>query len=120
MVRVPGVPSGRYVPNLPDDVKDLYDEARQCMTVSAYTYVVLACRKLLMHVGMSRGATPNQRFVDYVDYLEDNHYMPPDARAWVDKIRGKGNNANHEISMRIGIGCTATISSATASPPSTS
>jgi len=30
-------------------------------------------------------------------YLADNNYVPPDGKGWVDHIRKKGNEANHEI-----------------------
>jgi hypothetical protein len=97
MEQVPGVLFGRDVANLPDDIELLYQEARNCMAVSAYTCAVLACRKLLMNVAVSNGASPNQPFIDYVNYLESNNYIPPNARGWVDKIRQRGNEANHEI-----------------------
>jgi hypothetical protein len=31
--------------------------------------------------------------------LDSQGYIPPDGKAWVDKIRGKGNEANHEIAL---------------------
>ena len=37
------------------------------------------------------------QFIEYVQFLSDKNYIPPDARAWVDHIRKKGNEANHEI-----------------------
>src|SRR5262249_42952294 len=76
---------------------DLYDEARNAMSVGSYTAVVLCCRKLLMHIAVAKGALANQTFVKYVAYLADNHYIPPGAKGWVDHIRKKGNEATHEI-----------------------
>ena len=35
----------------------------------------------------------------YVDYFEENHFTPPNSRGWVDLIRKKGNEANHEIKI---------------------
>jgi hypothetical protein len=29
--------------------------------------------------------------------LEENHYLPPKGKDWMDHIRDKGNEANHEI-----------------------
>ena len=50
-----------------------------------------------MHVGVSLGAPANERFITYVDYLEENAHVPPLARGWVDEIRVAGNTANHEL-----------------------
>ena len=35
--------------------------------------------------------------MEYVEYLSDNHYVPPGGKEWVDQIRKKGNEANHKI-----------------------
>ena len=50
-----------------------------------------------MHIAVEKGADKNQKFIDYVDYLSDAGYVPPDGKGWVDYIRLKGNEANHEI-----------------------
>lgn len=50
-----------------------------------------------MNVAVDLNAPPNQTFVEYVKYLSNNHYIPPNAQGWVDHIRNKGNEANHEI-----------------------
>ncbi|WP_338723085.1 DUF4145 domain-containing protein [Devosia sp. XK-2] len=97
-VPTPGLSPGRPVQNVPPLLHDLYDEARRCSSVSAYTAAVLACRKLLMNIAVTNGAKEGQPFVSYVQYLADNHYVPPNGRAWVDHIRKKGNEATHEIS----------------------
>jgi hypothetical protein len=57
----------------------------------------MLCRKILMHVAVSLGAKPNQSFKEYVDYLDREGYTPPKGKEWVDDIRDKGNEANHEI-----------------------
>jgi uncharacterized protein DUF4145 len=90
---------GNDVAELPKDVARLYDEARDAMTVAAYTSVVLACRKILMHVASSKGAPPGKTFVEYVEYLRDHHLIPQDSEHWVDHLRKRGNEANHEIRL---------------------
>jgi hypothetical protein len=50
-----------------------------------------------MHVAVQEGAQKNRSFMDYVDYLVDNNYVPPGSKGWIDYIRKKGNEANHEI-----------------------
>lgn len=90
---------GDWVDDTPDDVGRLFNEARRACSSESYTATVLCCRKLLMHVAVSRGAEPNGSFVEYVDYLEKQHYVAPDAHEWLDHIRKKGNEANHEINI---------------------
>ncbi len=50
-----------------------------------------------MHIAVSKGAPVGATFANYVNYLVDQHYAPPDSKAWIDTIRTKGNEANHEI-----------------------
>ena len=88
---------GESVGGLPEDVGTLYDEARKCTGVGAYTSAVLTCRKILMHVAVEKGAKKKLTFEACVDYLDENHYIPPDGKGWVDHIRTKSNEANHEI-----------------------
>jgi uncharacterized protein DUF4145 len=97
----PGVPFGNDVAALPPDVEGLYGEARRCMTVNSFTAAVLMCRKLLMHLAVEKGAKPGQPFADYVEYLAAKGYVPPDGKDWVDHIRTKGNEANHEIKIML-------------------
>jgi hypothetical protein len=97
--QTPGVAYGNDVSSLPSDIENLYREARNCMSVSSYTSAVLACRKLLMNIAVAQGAPENEPFIKYVDYLASNGYVPPNGRGWVDHIRKKGNEANHEIKL---------------------
>ena len=98
--QVPGVVFGETVQDIPDaGTQALYEEARMCTGAGCYTAAVLACRKLLMHVAVSLGANEGEPFIGYVQFLADNHYVPPGAKGWVDHIRKKGNEANHEISL---------------------
>ncbi len=41
-------------------------------------------------------AKKGQIFAYYVKYLADEGHIPPKATGWVDHIRDKGNEANHE------------------------
>ncbi len=96
----PGTAFGNSVKNISEDsVRLLYEEARACTGASAYTAAVLCCRKLLMHISVSKGANENKAFAYYVKFLSENNYVPPDAHDWVDHIRDKGNEANHEITI---------------------
>jgi hypothetical protein len=93
----PGAPFGNDVTSVPQDVAALYAEARACMRVNAFTSAVLTCRKLLMHLAVEKGAPEGRSFLQYVEYLSDKNYVPPDGKGWVGYIRTKGNEANHEI-----------------------
>ena len=90
---------GNQVRHLPSTIEPLYEEARRCTQVNAYTACVLACRKILMHVAVEKGAEDGKKFIEYVQYLADKGYVPPDGKGWVDHIRNKGNEATHEIVM---------------------
>ena len=54
-------------------------------------------RKLLMHIAVEQGAEEGKSFVSYVEFLDENHWIPPNGKEWVDAIRKGGNEANHEI-----------------------
>lgn len=94
----PGASFGNDVKNISDKgVEELYKEARNCYSSNSFTGVVLSCRKLLMHIAVSKGANTSLSFIEYVEFLSTNNFIPPDAKDWVDHIRLKGNEANHEI-----------------------
>jgi hypothetical protein len=93
----PGPLPGKPVLHLPKEIEHLYGEARMAMSATAHTAAVLTMRKILMHVAVDCGAAPNLSFAAYVTFLSDNNYVPPRAKAWVDKIRKSGNEATHEI-----------------------
>lgn len=95
--QLPGVAPGNSVEHLPVDVKSLYQESRNCVAASCYTSAVLICRKLLMNIAVAQGAKEGETFVKYVEYLAGKGYVPPNGQGWVDHIRKKGNEANHEI-----------------------
>ncbi len=98
--QIPGSVFGRSVEHLPtEDIEPLYEEARDCMKVNAYTAAILCCRKLLMNIAVKQGAEEGLRFAQYVDFLADSGYLPPNGKKWVDVIRQKGNEATHEIAI---------------------
>jgi len=83
-----------------DEIGNLYNEARRCYTIKAFTSCVMCCRKLLMNIAVIEGASEGKNFVEYVDYLDAQHYIPPKGRVWVDTMRKLGNEANHKIEFR--------------------
>jgi hypothetical protein len=98
--QIPGSAYGNSVENIEDEsIEKLFQEARRTTSSNCFTATVLCCRKILMHISVSKGADENKSFAYYVKYLSDNHFVPPGAQIWVDHIRNKGNEANHEISI---------------------
>jgi hypothetical protein len=94
----PGYPFGNFVQHISSkEVERLYQEARYCTTVYAYTCAVLACRKLLMNIAVDKGAEVGLSFMDFVEFLNSKGFIPPNGKPWVEYIRKKGNEANHEI-----------------------
>lgn len=90
---------GSPVAHLPAEIYSLFDEARNCTSNNNFTAAVLICRKLLMHIAVAQGGKEGENFIYYVNYLANNNYIPPNGKHWVDHIRNKGNEANHEIVM---------------------
>lgn len=98
--QVPGVKFGNDVQGVTNSgVHQLYNESRDCTGLGAHTAAVLICRKVLMNVAVHHGAQEGESFVDYISYLADAGFVPPNGKPWVDAIRSKGNKANHEIKI---------------------
>lgn len=96
-VQWPGSKIGMPIGNLPADAGAVYEEARSSIAGNAFTGAVMLCRKILMHVAVEKGAKENLTFQHYVKWLIDERYAPRGAEEWLDYIRGRGNEANHEI-----------------------
>lgn len=94
---MPGVQFGDPIASAPEPVRDVYDEARRCMSINAFTSTALLCRKILMNLAFVHGATEGKTFVFYIEYLLGKGFVPPTWRPWVEKIKDKGNDATHEI-----------------------
>lgn len=90
---------GNSVSKVPEELTKLYEEARRCTGHSCFTSSVLTCRKILMNIAVSQGAKEGLRFIEYVNYLSEKGFIPPNGRHWVDHIRKRGNEATHEIQL---------------------
>jgi uncharacterized protein DUF4145 len=93
----PGALPGRTVDHVPAELNALFTEAREATAGGAYTAAVLTCRKILMHIAVEKKAKEGLTFLDYVNHLAASGYVPPDGKVWVDYIRKRGNEANHQI-----------------------
>jgi len=56
---------------------------------------------MLMNIAVQQGATEGLKFIEYVSYLADKGFVPPNGKHWVDHIRKKGNEATHEIAIMV-------------------
>ncbi len=97
---IPGSMYGRDIKNLPDGINLLYSECRTCYANQCYTASQMIARTILMHVAVEQGAEENKSFVYYVQYLDNNGFIPPNGKSWVDFIRTSGNMANHELIIK--------------------
>lgn len=98
--KIPGTFYGKeFKVNIPEDIKELYNEARKCYSVGAFSAVSMCCRKLLMHIAVECGADENLKFIEYVNYLDKENYIPKNSKKWVNIIRNKGNETTHEIKI---------------------
>lgn len=96
-LRCPKPLPGREISGMPPDVRDLYEEARRSLAAGAPTATVMACRKILMNTAVAEGAKEGLRFVEYIDYLMANRFLPVKSTLWINSIKDVGNRANHQI-----------------------
>lgn len=52
-----------------------------------------------MNIAVSKRATGGLSFIEYIEFLSIQGFIPPDGKEWVDHIRKKGNEATHEIAL---------------------
>lgn len=96
-VQFPGISDVKPIKHLPAVVYPLYEEARTCMSNGCFTATVMLCRKIIMNTAVENGAKCNLRFIEYVNYLDEEHLFHRKCKPLLDKIKTKGNEANHEI-----------------------
>lgn len=94
---IPGAKYGPKVEGLPEDVRRAYDEARDCLAVSANTASEMMCRKVLMHVAVDKGAAEGGTFAGYIDFLVEAGFVTPPMKDWVKLIKDHGNESNHRL-----------------------
>lgn len=63
-----------------------------------------------MHIAVGvAGSKPGKSFVEYVDALEGAGYLTTGLKPVVDKIRARGNTANHELPASTETECITTL-----------
>lgn len=97
--QVPGELQREKIRDLPNEIEQLYSEALISAAAGAHTSAVLTCRKILMHVAVSKKAEENKGFAYYVNYMAKQGYLPPEGKKWAQYIVDRANEANHEIEI---------------------
>lgn len=93
----PGSAFGPQIEGLPQPISDAYQEARNCMSVNAFSACELICRKILMHVAVEKGAKAGDTFANYISFLEQKGFVTPPMKGWVELIKDHGNKATHRL-----------------------
>ena len=88
---------GEKIEGMPDEVSQAYTEACKCLAANAPTSAVMMLRKLLMHIAVKQGDKEDKKYTEYVTYLKNNGYVPPNGDEMIDLVRNIGNAANHEV-----------------------
>lgn len=97
--QIPGPMMGRDIAGLNEDTAAVYKEMRNSAKDGNNTAVVMLGRKLIMHIAVEAGADEGKTFAEYVTYLGQQHYTPPNAAPLLDYMRKLGNEKNHEIKL---------------------
>ncbi len=102
--RPAAAPAGEPIRNLAPDVDQLFSQARAALSARAPVAAALTCRKILHHVAVEKRRVKEptfakfDKFVQAIEWLDANGYLPPGAKdSWVDFIRKRANEENHEI-----------------------
>ncbi|WP_298746916.1 DUF4145 domain-containing protein [uncultured Serinicoccus sp.] len=88
---------------LPDDVHQVWQQARASLAIGAYTGAVMLCRKILFHVAVDEGLPAKKDngrapgFAECVEHLQKQGVITARMRDWVDLVKDVGNQANHEL-----------------------
>lgn len=85
------------IPYLPLGIEKMYCECRKCFSNDCFYSVIMVARTMIMHIAADLGAASNLKFIEYIDYLENQGYISRHSRTWVDKIRKLGNQYIHEL-----------------------
>lgn len=91
---------GKEINKLPENIQSLYSEIRKSMQSGCFNGATMLMRKLIMHISVEEGATEGKNFTEYIDFLCENHIIPPKSKNKADSVRTLGNETNHKIENR--------------------
>jgi hypothetical protein len=93
----PGIPYGPKIEGLPDKVKPIYSEIRECMKISAFTAAEMLCRKIIMNISAEEGAGEDRSFVEYIEFLSEKQIVTNNMKPWLEQIKSNGGKSTHEF-----------------------
>ena len=95
---IPAPNMEKKIAGMPNEIKQAYAEACNCLSQNAPTAAVMMCRKLLVYVAVQEGAEKDWNgYEQYVDFLKSEGHVPPKSHKMADFVRKIGNSANHEL-----------------------
>lgn len=97
---IPASSPYKNVQKLPPTIMNLYWEVRIATASRCYTAAIGLARTIIMHIAVEKGVKENLTFKEYVNYIEDAGYIPPNSKEWVDRIRTLGNDSVHKLEER--------------------
>lgn len=93
-------PDNRVNLSVPEPLRVAYEEASACFKSKAYTATAIMCRKTLEGICLEHGAK-KQTLVSSLKYLKDNGVIESRLFEWADALRISGNEAAHDVNIRI-------------------
>ena len=87
-------------PSLPEPLRVAYAEAFACFKSKAYTATALMCRKALEGICAEHGAK-GRNLVSSLKELKDKGVIENRLYEWADTLRISGNEAAHDVAIRI-------------------
>jgi Domain of unknown function (DUF4145) len=94
---IPGNSPAEALQGLTPEVNAAWEEARNCFAINAFTGCELLCRKILMSIGVDKGADEGKSFKYYINYIEQQKYITPPMKPWADRIRLNANDTTHKL-----------------------
>lgn len=82
-----------------DTIKNLFDEAKKCYSINAYSASILCCRTLIINYANSKGAQDSVSFISGIDYLVENNYMPENRGDLIKNIKVREYPTKKEFKM---------------------
>jgi hypothetical protein len=94
----PVAPVLANITGLPSDVAGAWKEAQAAHVVAAYTASEMMCRKILMHLAVDvADGKEGGTFKRFIEDLDKAGYISTGLKPAIEKIKDRGNTANHEL-----------------------
>jgi len=81
---------------MPQELRDAYREACKSFVNDCHLATVLVCRTMIAYAAIDKKSV-SESFKGHIGYLESKNLISSDVGAPLDKVRGLGNDATHEL-----------------------